>query len=330
RHLRDPAHDRRAGGNAGDPGPAGRRLHPACGAPHQQRPDPRTGTPAKTRRRRPAQAGPARIRRLQRRVPCPGARHRRQQLHGAADRAPAPPDQSLPAPPPGPGEPHGAILARASGADPGPGRARRPQRHAGGRGPCALRRRVPAPRRPGPSRKMGVRQARTLQLAERPSQPLVRHLHAALEHPTISIIRRLFMTTRRFTRRVLAALALSIAPLALHAAEPLRLVVGFAPGGGVDTLARVTAQALGQELNRTVIVENKSGAGGTIAADYVAKSQPDGNTVLFADTSLLVAPYIYPALRYDLQRDFITAGMVGQSDLALAVPGNSPIKTVAE
>lgn len=138
------------------------------------------------------------------------------------------------------------------------------------------------------------------------------------------------MTTRRFTRRVLAALALSIAPLALHAAEPLRLVVGFAPGGGVDTLARVAAQALGQELNRTVIVENKSGAGGTIAADYVAKSQPDGNTVLFADTSLLVAPYIYPALRYDLQRDFVTAGMVGQSDLALAVPGNSPIKTVAE
>ncbi|WP_454003568.1 Bug family tripartite tricarboxylate transporter substrate binding protein [Alcaligenes sp. Marseille-Q7550] len=138
------------------------------------------------------------------------------------------------------------------------------------------------------------------------------------------------MTTRRFTRRVLAALALSIAPLALHAAEPLRLVVGFAPGGGVDTLARVTAQALGQELNRTVIVENKSGAGGTIAADYVAKSQPDGNTVLFADTSLLVAPYIYPALRYDLQRDFVTAGMVGQSDLALAVPGNSPIKSVAE
>ncbi|WP_394063051.1 Bug family tripartite tricarboxylate transporter substrate binding protein [Alcaligenes sp. WGS1538] len=138
------------------------------------------------------------------------------------------------------------------------------------------------------------------------------------------------MTTRRFTRRVLAALALSIAPLALHAAEPLRLVVGFAPGGGVDTLARVTAQALGQELNRTVIVENKSGAGGTIAADYVAKSQPDGNTVLFADTSLLVAPYIYPALRYDLQRDFVTAGMVGQSDLALAVPSNSPIKTVAE
>ncbi len=138
------------------------------------------------------------------------------------------------------------------------------------------------------------------------------------------------MTTRRFTRRVLAALALSIAPLALHAAEPLRLVVGFAPGGGVDTLARVTAQALSKELDRTVIVENKSGAGGTIAADYVAKAQPDGNTVLFADTSLLVAPYIYPALRYDLQRDFASAGMVGQSDLALAVPGNSPIKTVAE
>ncbi|MBY6347863.1 tripartite tricarboxylate transporter substrate binding protein [Providencia rettgeri] len=139
------------------------------------------------------------------------------------------------------------------------------------------------------------------------------------------------MFASRFTRRALAALALTLTPLAaVHAAEPIRLVVGFAPGGGVDTLARVTAQALSKELDRTVIVENKSGAGGTISADYVSKSQADGNTLLFADTSLLVAPYIYPALRYDLQRDFAPIGMVGQSDLALAVPGDSPIKTVAE
>ena len=139
------------------------------------------------------------------------------------------------------------------------------------------------------------------------------------------------MFASRFTRRALAALALTLSPVAaLHAAEPIRLVVGFAPGGGVDTLARVTAQALSKELDRTVIVENKSGAGGTISADYVSKSQADGNTLLFADTSLLVAPYIYPALRYDLQRDFVPIGMVGQSDLALAVPGDSPVKTVAE
>lgn len=139
------------------------------------------------------------------------------------------------------------------------------------------------------------------------------------------------MFASRFTRRALAALALTLSPVAaLRAAEPIRLVVGFAPGGGVDTLARVTAQALSKELDRTVIVENKSGAGGTISADYVSKSQADGNTLLFADTSLLVAPYIYPALRYDLQRDFAPIGMVGQSDLALAVPGDSPVKTVAE
>lgn len=139
------------------------------------------------------------------------------------------------------------------------------------------------------------------------------------------------MFASRFTRRALAALALTLSPVAaLHAAEPIRLVVGFAPGGGVDTLARVTAQALSKKLDRTVIVENKSGAGGTISADYVSKSQADGNTLLFADTSLLVAPYIYPALRYDLQRDFTPIGMVGQSDLALAVPGDSPVKTVAE
>jgi len=138
------------------------------------------------------------------------------------------------------------------------------------------------------------------------------------------------LLVRRFARKVLASLALVSVSMAANAADPLKLVVGFAPGGGVDTLARITAQALSQELQRPVVVENKSGAGGTIAADYVAKSNPDGNTVLFADTSLLVAPYIYPALRYDLQRDFVTAGTVGTSDLALAVPGTSPVKTVAE
>ncbi len=121
----------------------------------------------------------------------------------------------------------------------------------------------------------------------------------------------------------------SISP-ALAQSAPLKIVVGFAPGGGVDALARITARHLETVLKRSVVVENKSGAGGTIAADYVANSARDGNTLLLGDTSLLIAPHIYPKVAYKLPGSFEPVGMVGQADLAIAVPGDSPAKTLAD
>ncbi|TCT07358.1 Bug family tripartite tricarboxylate transporter substrate binding protein [Paralcaligenes ureilyticus] len=121
----------------------------------------------------------------------------------------------------------------------------------------------------------------------------------------------------------------SISP-ALAQSAPLKIVVGFAPGGGVDALARITARHLETTLMRFVVVENKSGAGGTIAADYVANSSPDGNTLLLGDTSLLIAPHVYPKVAYKLPGSFEPVGMVGQAGLAIAVPGNSPAKTLAD
>ncbi|OZI68143.1 hypothetical protein CAL27_01335 [Bordetella genomosp. 1] len=128
-----------------------------------------------------------------------------------------------------------------------------------------------------------------------------------------------------------AALILLATASAAHAQQaPLKIVVGFSPGGGVDTLARLLAQHLGTPLGRTVLVENRPGAGGTIAADTVRRAAPDGNTVLLADTSLLVAPYIYPDLPYRLERDFVPVAMVGEAGLALAVAAANPARDLPQ
>lgn len=111
---------------------------------------------------------------------------------------------------------------------------------------------------------------------------------------------------------------------------PIRVIVGFSPGGGVDALARLVAQQMEKELNTSVIVENKPGAGGTLAADYVVRTTQPNNTLLFGDSSLLVAPFIYPSVRYDLGKDLTAIGMVGEATLALAVTSEHPAKNLEE
>lgn len=111
---------------------------------------------------------------------------------------------------------------------------------------------------------------------------------------------------------------------------PIRVIVGFSPGGGVDALARLVAQQMEKELNTSVIVENKPGAGGTLAADYVVRTTQPNNTLLFGDSSLLVAPFIYPSVRYDLDKDLTAIGMVGEATLALAVTSEHPAKNLEE
>ncbi|WP_459616112.1 Bug family tripartite tricarboxylate transporter substrate binding protein [Bordetella sp. 2513F-2] len=122
------------------------------------------------------------------------------------------------------------------------------------------------------------------------------------------------------------ACALLIAPGARAQPQPLTLVVGFAPGGGVDTLARSLAEALSRPLGRPVIVENRAGAGGTIAASAVMRAAPDGSTLLFADSSLLLAPHINDKITYDLRSSFTPVAGVGEAGLALAVPAASPAR----
>ncbi|MDF3939755.1 tripartite tricarboxylate transporter substrate-binding protein, partial [Achromobacter denitrificans] len=114
---------------------------------------------------------------------------------------------------------------------------------------------------------------------------------------------------------VAALLALVQPPAARAQAwpdKPIRMIVGYPPGGGTDTVARVLAQQLGKQLKQPVVVENRAGASGTIATQQVIRSEPDGYTVLFATASPLTgAPLTVKGLTYDPMNDLIPVSRIG-------------------
>jgi len=111
----------------------------------------------------------------------------------------------------------------------------------------------------------------------------------------------------------------------------ITMVVGFAPGGGTDTVARIVAKKVGDSVGQTVIVENKAGAGGTVAVHQVAKSAPDGYTIVLANVgSLTVAPYLIAKLPYDPLRDLAPITMAVEFPNVLVVQPSMPAKTLAE
>ncbi|MEH3087749.1 MAG: tripartite tricarboxylate transporter substrate binding protein [Xylophilus ampelinus] len=114
-------------------------------------------------------------------------------------------------------------------------------------------------------------------------------------------------------------------------AGPVRIVVGFAPGGGTDVLARVIGQKLAQMWNVSVMVENRPGATGAIAADFVAKQPPDGATLLMAHVnSHAIAPALLQGVRYDPRRDFTAITLVGVTPNMLTCSTQQKVRTVAE
>jgi len=128
---------------------------------------------------------------------------------------------------------------------------------------------------------------------------------------------------------LLAAFALPTAP-ALAQADAIRLVVGAPPGGTTDTVARSIAQHMAVDLKRTVVVENKPGAGGNIAADYVAKSNPDGNTLLVTFTSFSINATLYRNLPFDPVADFTPISMLANVPSVLVVRKDFPARTMPE
>ncbi|MEF7613555.1 tripartite tricarboxylate transporter substrate binding protein [Aquincola sp. MAHUQ-54] len=119
---------------------------------------------------------------------------------------------------------------------------------------------------------------------------------------------------------------------AAYPEQPVKLVVGFPPGGGGDLYGRLIATALGKTLGQTVIVENRTGAGGNIAADMVAKAKPDGYTLLLAMSgNLAVAPAFRPqAIPYKVPEDFTPIGLILEAPHGLFVAQNSRFKTARE
>ena len=116
-----------------------------------------------------------------------------------------------------------------------------------------------------------------------------------------------------------------------YPSRPIRIVVGFTPGGGNDIIARVFGQKLSESLGQPVIIENKPGAGAILATEYVARSAPDGYTLLVgASGAMVINPAVYEKLNYDTMRDFKPVSSLGSFPLILIVNAKSPFKSLAD
>jgi tripartite-type tricarboxylate transporter receptor subunit TctC len=116
-----------------------------------------------------------------------------------------------------------------------------------------------------------------------------------------------------------------------YPSRPIRVIVGFAAGGGNDIFARLIMQKFQEQTGATTVIENKPGAGGRISSEYAAHQPPDGYTVLVAATGqMAVAAAIYPNLTYHPTKSFIPLNMIASFPLILVVPANHPAKTVKE
>jgi tripartite-type tricarboxylate transporter receptor subunit TctC len=142
-------------------------------------------------------------------------------------------------------------------------------------------------------------------------------------------------------RHILAGTCLAIIALAArptlaqddtskYPTRPIHIIVGFAAGGGNDIIARIFAQKLSEDLGQPVIVENKPGGGAIVATEYVARSQPDGYTLLVGATGMAINQSLYAKLPYDSLRDFVAISELVSFPLILIVNTSLPVKTVSE
>jgi tripartite-type tricarboxylate transporter receptor subunit TctC len=139
----------------------------------------------------------------------------------------------------------------------------------------------------------------------------------------------------RSSRRLLLALATTTFCTGAFAqawpARPIRLVVPFPPGGGTDIIARSTSQAVAAATGWTFVVDNKPGAGGNLGVDAIAKSKPDGYTIVIGQTSnLAINPTLYAKMPYDSQKDLAPIVLLANAPLVMVTGADSPLKTVAD
>jgi tripartite-type tricarboxylate transporter receptor subunit TctC len=134
-------------------------------------------------------------------------------------------------------------------------------------------------------------------------------------------------------RNVIAVTALILCAGAFaqdYPVKPIRVLVGYAPGGGADAVARIIAQKLTERLGQTVLVDNRSGAAAMIAAELVAHATPDGYTLLVTDTPHTINPGMFKKVPYDPNRDFTPIALAASSPLALVVHPSVPAQTLQQ
>jgi tripartite-type tricarboxylate transporter receptor subunit TctC len=141
---------------------------------------------------------------------------------------------------------------------------------------------------------------------------------------------RIFLMVARALPLVCLSTATPAAFAQAYPAKPVRMVVPFAPGGGVDVTARILAQQLTERAKQPFLVENRTGASGIIGTEYVAKSAPDGYTLLVgSQTTQAVVPAMYK-VSYDTARDFTGVTEIARSPLMIVIHPSLPVKTVAD
>lgn len=145
------------------------------------------------------------------------------------------------------------------------------------------------------------------------------------------------MTPNRIARMLLlasACLAGALAPSAgaqeAYPNKPVRLVIGFAAGGGTDVIARALAERLGGILGQPVVLDNKAGANGNIAGEIVARAQPDGYTLLYNTSSIVISPALYPKLSYDVTRDLVPVAMTANLPLVLVASKKLDVRSAQD
>ena len=134
----------------------------------------------------------------------------------------------------------------------------------------------------------------------------------------------------RVALAALAFLALQVAAQGLSTGIPLKLVVPFTPGTGIDMIARTVGPRLGQRLNRPVVVENKAGASGNIGTEFVVHSPADGNTLLVSVNTLVMNRGLYPQLPFDPVKDLVPVSLTSWGQLILVTPPSTGFKTAQD
>jgi len=133
------------------------------------------------------------------------------------------------------------------------------------------------------------------------------------------------------TSLALATSMLAVAPASAQSDKTLRVIVGFPAGVSIDVVTRIVAEKLKDELKRPVIVDNRPGAGGRLAAELLKSAAPDGNTVMVTPIVVpVLAPMVFNKLSYNPETDFAPVGKVCDFSFALAVPANSTVKSLKD
>ncbi len=159
--------------------------------------------------------------------------------------------------------------------------------------------------------------------------------HARMRRPgdTLAATRRHALGTLSAGMAAIALAGLLPATASAQAAypsRPIKLVVPFAPGGGVDLIARVVGQKLGDRLGQSIVVENKPGASAMLGTDQVAKSAPDGYTLLMTSTSIAANQSLFKKVPYDSRKDFTPIGMVANAPAIVAVNPGLPARNLQQ